>query len=76
MPFAFRVVFQLTQEFPDRDSAAVVARQLARRIPEARLLRVVSNLSDDIGQEEVSARDRNKTLPYQLPALEDDEDGS
>lgn len=75
MPFAFRVVFQLTQEFPDRDSATVVARQLARRIPEATLLRVVSNLSDDIGQEEISARDRTRALPYRLPDL-DEEDGS
>lgn len=73
MPFAFRVVFQLTQEFPDRDSAAVVARQLARRIPEARLLRVVSNLSDDIGQEEVSARERSKRLPFFLPDLDDED---
>lgn len=72
MPFAFRVVFQLTQEFPDRDSAAVVARQLARRIPEATLLRVVSDLSDDLSLEEGSARARSSALRFRDLEPEDE----
>lgn len=64
MPFSFRMVLQLPGEFPDRDAAATVARRLQARIPEARLLRVVSNLSDDLSLEEGNARARGATLRF------------
>lgn len=64
MPFAFRMVLQLPGVFPDRDAAAAVARRLQARIPEATLLRVVSDLSDDLSLEEGNARARSSALRF------------